>query len=254
MSAPSHMAHHPQMPFADFYQSAHMIYSIPDRVCAPPDMQIVRAYNHWPVTVAGPLVQTGPPLVQPVLKRDRQEETCTMHGALRPGYVRLITPRHGTLEVSWNVFRICLLNMFDNTHVTTTSLKSSEKPKRFEPTDDGGDGYRWRKYGEKALANQNRHRVYYRCTYPNCPAKKRGEVEPSTGIADRVVTTPHNHEPPRKKQRTQPPVESAVKKPQVYRTIALQGMSESQPTMSALVGKEAAITCSPCPPYVVQAR
>merc|ERR1712127_282494 len=149
-----------------------------------------------------------------------------MHGTLRPGYVRLITPRHGTLEVSWNVFRICLLNMSDDTHVTTTSLQSSEKPKRLEPTDDGGDGYRWRKYGK---------------------------VEPSTGIADRVVTTPHNHEPPRKKQRTEAPVESAVKKPQVYRTIALQGMPESQPATSSFVGTEA-ITCSPCPPYVVQAR
>jgi hypothetical protein len=33
------------------------------------------------------------------------------------------------------------------------------------------DGYRWRKYGRKRLKSQH-HRNYYKCTHPNCKAKK----------------------------------------------------------------------------------
>uniref|UniRef100_A0A803MDN9 WRKY domain-containing protein n=1 Tax=Chenopodium quinoa TaxID=63459 RepID=A0A803MDN9_CHEQI len=49
------------------------------------------------------------------------------------------------------------------------------------------DGYRWRKYGQKAVKNSPYPRSYYRCTTQNCSVKKRVErsfQEPST-----VITT-----------------------------------------------------------------
>ncbi|CAH9141511.1 unnamed protein product, partial [Cuscuta epithymum] len=59
------------------------------------------------------------------------------------------------------------------------------------------DGYRWRKYGQKAVKNSPYPRSYYRCTSQKCPVKKR--VERSYQDPSVVVTTyegQHNHHIP----------------------------------------------------------
>ncbi|KAL6991394.1 WRKY transcription factor [Sarracenia purpurea var. burkii] len=56
------------------------------------------------------------------------------------------------------------------------------------------DGYRWRKYGQKAVKNSPFPRSYYRCTTQKCTVKKR--VERSFQDPSVVVTTyegQHNH-------------------------------------------------------------
>ncbi|KAL3754826.1 hypothetical protein ACJRO7_001992 [Eucalyptus globulus] len=59
------------------------------------------------------------------------------------------------------------------------------------------DGYRWRKYGQKAVKNSAFPRSYYRCTSQGCMVKKR--VERSFQDPSIVVTTyegQHNHHSP----------------------------------------------------------
>ncbi|XWS46540.1 hypothetical protein CRYUN_Cryun14cG0076500 [Craigia yunnanensis] len=59
------------------------------------------------------------------------------------------------------------------------------------------DGYRWRKYGQKAVKNSPFPRSYYRCTSTSCNVKKR--VERSFGDPSIVVTTyegQHTHPSP----------------------------------------------------------
>ncbi|XP_064934764.1 probable WRKY transcription factor 48 [Musa acuminata AAA Group] len=59
------------------------------------------------------------------------------------------------------------------------------------------DGYRWRKYGQKAVKNSRFPRSYYRCTSATCGVKKR--VERSSDDPAVVVTTyegQHNHPSP----------------------------------------------------------
>ncbi|CAL4909746.1 unnamed protein product [Urochloa decumbens] len=59
------------------------------------------------------------------------------------------------------------------------------------------DGYRWRKYGQKAVKNSSYPRSYYRCTAARCGVKKR--VERSHHDPSTVVTTyegQHTHPSP----------------------------------------------------------
>ncbi|CAM8933628.1 unnamed protein product [Rhodiola kirilowii] len=72
-----------------------------------------------------------------------------------------------------------------------TKLKKQRQP-RFafmtkSEVDHLEDGYRWRKYGQKAVKNSPFPRNYYRCTYASCGVKKR--VERSCTDPSIVVTT-----------------------------------------------------------------
>ncbi|GAB2273840.1 WRKY Transcription Factor [Dionaea muscipula] len=56
------------------------------------------------------------------------------------------------------------------------------------------DGYKWRKYGQKAVKNSIHPRSYYRCTYHTCIVKK--QIQRLSGDRSIVVTTYdgiHNH-------------------------------------------------------------
>ncbi|OVA16746.1 DNA-binding WRKY [Macleaya cordata] len=93
-------------------------------------------------------------------------------------------------------------------HVRVSEEKEQEKPKqgskpkkktekrqreqRFafmtkSEVDHLEDGYRWRKYGQKAVKNSPFPRSYYRCTSATCGVKKR--VERSSDDPSMVVTT-----------------------------------------------------------------
>ncbi|XVF32919.1 hypothetical protein REPUB_Repub17cG0124500 [Reevesia pubescens] len=72
-----------------------------------------------------------------------------------------------------------------------TNLKRQREP-RFafmtkSEVDHLEDGYRWRKYGQKAVKNSPFPRSYYRCTSTSCNVKKR--VERSFSDPSIVVTT-----------------------------------------------------------------
>ncbi|KAL4572183.1 hypothetical protein LXL04_018952 [Taraxacum kok-saghyz] len=78
------------------------------------------------------------------------------------------------------------------TKTKTKTKKKKEREARFAfmtrtEIDHLDDGYRWRKYGQKAVKNSPFPRSYYRCTSASCNVKKR--VERCMGDPAFVVTT-----------------------------------------------------------------
>ncbi|KAE8771497.1 putative WRKY transcription factor 49 [Hordeum vulgare] len=86
------------------------------------------------------------------------------------------------------------------------------------------DGYKWRKYGQKAIKNSPNPRSYYRCTNPRCNAKK--QVERAVDEPDTLVVTyeglhlHYTYSHFLQHQTTPPPAAAAAasssKKPKLY--------------------------------------
>ncbi|TMX05898.1 hypothetical protein EJD97_000032 [Solanum chilense] len=83
--------------------------------------------------------------------------------------------------------------MMQNDHRNLLSVKNKKiKKPRFafqtkSQVDILDDGYRWRKYGQKAVKNNNYPRSYYRCTHEGCNVKK--QVQRLSKDETVVVTT-----------------------------------------------------------------
>ncbi|KAK3435625.1 hypothetical protein EUGRSUZ_C00348 [Eucalyptus grandis] len=70
---------------------------------------------------------------------------------------------------------------------TTSAVKAS-----------GGDGYNWRKYGQKQVKSPKGSRSYFRCTNSDCSAKKIECSDLLSQTTETVYRSSHNHDPPQK--------------------------------------------------------
>nr|AKN10295.1 WRKY transcription factor 2 [Osmanthus fragrans] len=64
------------------------------------------------------------------------------------------------------------------------------------------DGYNWRKYGQKQVKGSENPRSYYKCTYLNCPTKKKVEKSIDGQITEIVYKGTHNHPKPQSTRRS----------------------------------------------------
>ncbi|KAL3835719.1 hypothetical protein ACJIZ3_010455 [Penstemon smallii] len=76
--------------------------------------------------------------------------------------------------------------------------KKSKKPRYAFQTrsqvDILDDGYRWRKYGQKAVKNNKFPRSYYRCTHQNCDVKKQVQrLSRDEGVVVTTYEGMHSH-------------------------------------------------------------
>ncbi|XP_031284754.1 probable WRKY transcription factor 33 [Pistacia vera] len=64
------------------------------------------------------------------------------------------------------------------------------------------DGYNWRKYGQKQVKGSENPRSYYKCTFPDCPTKKKVERSLDGQITEIVYKGSHNHPKPQPSRRS----------------------------------------------------
>ncbi|KAM1386782.1 probable WRKY transcription factor 33 [Malus sylvestris] len=64
------------------------------------------------------------------------------------------------------------------------------------------DGFNWRKYGQKQVKGSENPRSYYKCTFPNCPTKKKVERSLDGQITQIVYKGSHNHPKPQSTRRS----------------------------------------------------
>ncbi|XP_047979664.1 probable WRKY transcription factor 33 isoform X2 [Salvia hispanica] len=64
------------------------------------------------------------------------------------------------------------------------------------------DGYNWRKYGQKQVKGSENPRSYYKCTFTNCPTKKKVERNLEGHITEIVYKGSHNHPKPQSTRRS----------------------------------------------------
>ncbi|KAE8730736.1 putative WRKY transcription factor 32 [Hibiscus syriacus] len=93
-----------------------------------------------------------------------------------------------------------------NTVCSDSVLKTWKKPKfvvhAVSDVGISGDGYRWRKYGQKMVKGNSNPRNYYRCTSAGCPVRKH--IETAVDNKNAVIITykgVHDHDMPVPKKR-----------------------------------------------------
>ncbi|CAN4110158.1 unnamed protein product [Withania somnifera] len=86
-----------------------------------------------------------------------------------------------------------------------------------EPEKPSEDGYNWRKYGQKLVRGNEFTRSYYKCTHPNCLAKKQVERSRDGNITSIHYITKHEHPKPLKSPQIGPElrVPSEMKRPDI---------------------------------------
>lgn len=120
-------------------------------------------------------------------------------------------------------------------------LKPNKKPKFVVHAagDVGisGDGYRWRKYGQKMVKGNPHPRNYYRCTSAGCPVRKH--IETAVDNTSAVIITykgVHDHDMPVPKKRHGPPSAPLVA------AAAPASMNNTQPKKSETVKNQISST------------
>jgi len=79
--------------------------------------------------------------------------------------------------------------------LTANQMVQAREPRTSE------DGYNWRKYGQKHVKGSDNPRSYYKCTFQNCPTKKKVEKSLNGEITEIVYKGTHNHPKPQSRRR-----------------------------------------------------
>ncbi|KAK4396063.1 putative WRKY transcription factor 33 [Sesamum angolense] len=83
-----------------------------------------------------------------------------------------------------------------------TQMHYSQPPQYVREQRKSDDGYNWRKYGQKQVKGSANPRSYYKCTFPDCPTKKKVEQNLDGHITEIVYKGCHNHPKPQPTRRS----------------------------------------------------
>nr|QGQ64061.1 WRKY transcription factor 38 [Santalum album] len=95
----------------------------------------------------------------------------------------------------------------DSASMMKESLENSQPEQKSQTTSfsvdkPADDGFNWRKYGQKQVKGSEFPRSYYKCTYLNCPVKKKVEHSADGQVTEIIYKGHHNHPPPQPNKRS----------------------------------------------------
>lgn len=93
-------------------------------------------------------------------------------------------------------------NMQSNSAPPSAHIPYTQPPQYMRENRKSDDGYNWRKYGQKQVKGSENPRSYYKCTYPNCPTKKKVETTLEGCVTEIVYKGSHNHPKPQATRRS----------------------------------------------------
>ncbi|KAI3514859.1 hypothetical protein L1887_13606 [Cichorium endivia] len=121
-------------------------------------------------------------------------------------------------QLEWGNKQTDFLSEINNTKTESTqSIQTqyvSDQSQAIKDQTRLEDGYNWRKYGQKQVKGSENPRSYYKCTFPNCPTKKKVERNLEGHITEIVYKGNHSHAKPQNAKKSssnsysEPPVES----------------------------------------------
>jgi hypothetical protein len=94
------------------------------------------------------------------------------------------------------IFLLLLLFMSSSSLDGGRAVATPPAPPPHTSSSSHGDGYRWRKYGQKSIKGAAHPRSYYRCTTIDCPARKKVETSMCGMIREVTYEKEHTHEKP----------------------------------------------------------
>ncbi|XP_022729749.1 WRKY transcription factor WRKY24 [Durio zibethinus] len=95
-----------------------------------------------------------------------------------------------------------IANIQSNSGFQSDYSNYHQQPQSIRESKRSDDGYNWRKYGQKQVKGSENPRSYYKCTYPNCPTKKKVERSLDGQITEIVYKGSHNHPKPQSTRRS----------------------------------------------------
>ncbi|KAK9747595.1 hypothetical protein RND81_02G002300 [Saponaria officinalis] len=168
--------------------------SLFDMVIAGYDQDVSHIITNHHHTSYDDAFTSAPHPAQPTpLSSDSNPESSQVHNNTN---LRPTTPNSSSISsASYDDQQLLLLQQQQGTKSKKTKQKRAREARVAFMTksevDLLEDGYRWRKYGQKAVKHSPFPRSYYRCTSVSCNVKKR--VERSFSDASVVVTTYEGH-------------------------------------------------------------
>ncbi|EOY34632.1 WRKY DNA-binding protein 33 isoform 2 [Theobroma cacao] len=93
-------------------------------------------------------------------------------------------------------------NSQSNSGFQSEYTKFQQQPQSIRENRRSDDGYNWRKYGQKQVKGSENPRSYYKCTFPNCPTKKKVERSLDGQITEIVYKGSHNHPKPQSTRKS----------------------------------------------------
>ncbi|XP_022890848.1 probable WRKY transcription factor 33 [Olea europaea var. sylvestris] len=122
----------------------------------------------------------------------------------------------------------------NNPNMQIGQMHNAQQPQYVREQKKSDDGYNWRKYGQKQVKGSENPRSYYKCSFPNCPMKKKIEQNLDGHITEIVYRGSHNHPKPQSTRRSS----SSLIQNLAYNNAGISNQSHENAQMESLTTSE----------------